>query len=104
MYVTLTSEISYYKSVKCNTFKGKFLIVRGARQEYVCMCMYVMWETRIKGIKQYLVSIRKSKLCVTQEVPSNPSHIPSLYGSFILQFFYNNKHWHKVMYFLALTH
>lgn len=38
---------------------------------------------------------------MTQEVPSNPSHIPSLNSSFILLFFFKNKYWHKIMYFFS---
>ena len=43
----------------------------------------------------------KSKLCMTQELPSSPFHIPSLNGSFILQFFYKNKHWHRIIFFFS---
>lgn len=65
---------------------------------YACACM-CCGRHGLKELSDNQSPTMKSKLCMTQELPSSPFHIPSLNGSFILQFFYKNKQWHKIIFF-----
>lgn len=61
-----------------------------------CVCHGRYGSKKMSDIQSHIM---KSKLCMTQELPSSLLHIPSLNGSFVLQFLYKNKHWHKILFF-----
>lgn len=66
---------------------------------YICVCM-CCGRHGLKEWSDIQSPIMKSKLCTTWELPFSPFHIPSLNCSFILQLFYKNKHWHKIIYII----